>query len=100
MWLALYSSQESALAKRLQEDYGYNATIASSFDGFKKQLSAIDAGIKSDSALAKLLENTLATIGSSSGRIYEKHPLTVSPTDELTKAAKSSVAVAKAFGSQ
>lgn len=100
VWLALYSSQESALAKRLEEDYGYKATIASSFDGFKKQLSAIDAGIKSDSALAKLLENTLATIGSSPGRIYEKHPLTVTPADELTQAAKSGVAVAKAIGSQ
>ena len=31
VWLALHSSRESALAKRLEEDYGYKAAIASSF---------------------------------------------------------------------
>lgn len=36
IWLALHASRESALAKRLEEDYGYKAVIAASFQGFQE----------------------------------------------------------------
>jgi hypothetical protein len=45
--------------------------------------------VHADSALAKLLDNTLATIANPPGRIYDKHELTVSPTEELKQAAKN-----------
>jgi len=77
VWLALYSSRESALAKRLEEDYGYKAAISSCFEGFQKQMSEVGKGVSPDSALAKLLDNTLAIIAAPPGRIYESHKLTV-----------------------
>src|SRR5439155_442502 len=41
VWLALHASRESALAKRLEEDYGYKSAIATCFEGFRKQMSEI-----------------------------------------------------------
>lgn len=87
VWLALYASRESALAKRLEEDYGYKSAIASSFVGFHKQMSEIGVVAGSNEPLAKLCADTLATISSPPGRIYDKHALTVSPTGELKDAA-------------
>ncbi len=89
VWLALHASHESALAKRLEEDYGYKAAISSSFQGFHKQMSEIGTATGPDGPLAKLCGDTLATIASPPGRIYDKHQLTVSPVDELKDVAKS-----------
>ena len=87
VWLALHASREAALAKRLEEDYGYKAAIASSFEGFQKQMAQF--GGEPDSALSKLLNDTLTTIAAPPGRIYEKHKLVVSPVGELKSAAKT-----------
>jgi hypothetical protein len=95
-WLAMHASRESALAKRLEEDYGYKAAISSCFEGFKKQMAEIGSGVEAESALAKLLENTLAIIASPPGRIYDKHELAVSPSDELKRVGDTAVAVANA----
>ena len=37
VWLAIYASREAALAKRLEEDYGYKSAIAKCFEGFRKE---------------------------------------------------------------
>jgi hypothetical protein len=97
VWLALHASRESALAKRLEEDYGYKAAVASCFEGFKKQMSEVGAEVASDSALAKLLANTLETIALPPGRIYDRHELAVSPADEMKQAAKAAADVANAI---
>ena len=89
VWLALHASRESALAKRLEEDYGYKAAIASSFQGFHEQMSKLGSAVGPDTPLARLCGDTLATIASPPGRIYEKHELTVSPTGELKDVAKA-----------
>lgn len=89
VWLALHASRESALAKRLEEDYGYKAAIASCFEGFRKQMAEIGMDVAPDSQVAKLCENTLTTIAAPPGRIYDKHKLIVSPTDELGNAVKA-----------
>ncbi len=89
IWLALHSSREAALAKRLEEDYGYKAAIAASFQGFQKQMAEVGANAGEGSALAKLCDDTLATIASPPGRIYDKHKLTVSPASEVTNIAKA-----------
>jgi hypothetical protein len=96
VWLALHASRESALAKRLEEDYGYKAAISSCFEGFKKQMSEVGTGVPSGSALAKLLTDTLNTIASPPGRIYDRHQLAVSPADELKVAAKAAADVVSA----
>ena len=87
IWLALHASRESALAKRLEEDYGYKAAIASSFQGFQKQMADIGTSAPQGSPLWKLCEDTLSTIASPPGRIYDKHRLTVTPAGELASAA-------------
>jgi hypothetical protein len=68
VWLALHASRESALAKRLEEDYGYKAAVASSFQGFQKQMADIGTSAPQGSPLSKLCEDTLSTIASPPGR--------------------------------
>lgn len=87
IWLALHSSREAALAKRLEEDYGYKAAIAASFLGFQRQMAKIGEDASEGSPLSQLCQDTLATIGSPPGRIYDKHRLTVTPAGELAEAA-------------
>jgi len=89
LWLALHSARESALAKRLEEDYGYKAAIAASFQGFHKQMSDLGTLAGPDTALGKLCADTLATIASPPGRIYDKHGLTVTPAKELAQMLKN-----------
>lgn len=89
IWLALHASHEAALAKRLEEDYGYKSAIASTFLGFHKQMSEIGSAAASNEPLAKLCADTLTTIASPPGRIYDKHKLTASPADELSGAVKA-----------
>lgn len=96
VWLALHASREVALSKRLEEDYGFKSAIAACFEGFKRQVADTDTGVNPQSALAKLLNNTLATIAEPPGRIYAKHALTVSPAKELAAAAKAVTGVTNA----
>lgn len=101
VWLALHSSREAALAKRLEEDYGYKVAIASTFLGFQKQMSEIGGTVETTSPLGRLCDETLAIISSPPGRIYEKQSLTVTPGSELAGAARTvSVAVSEAAGTQ
>lgn len=60
VWLALHASTESALAKRLEEDYGYKAAIAASFLGFQKQMAEIGSSVQSASPLSKLCDDTVS----------------------------------------
>lgn len=89
VWLAMHASNEVALAKRMEEDYGYKVAVASSFLGFHKQMSEIGGAATTNAPLAKLCSDTLTTLASPPGRIYDKHKLTVSPTNELTETAKA-----------
>ncbi|MGV2895271.1 hypothetical protein ACNPPY_05710 [Achromobacter sp. AGC78] len=87
IWLAMHASREAALAKRLEEDYGYKAAIAASFQGFQKQMADIASSTTESSPLAKLCGDTLATIANPPGRIYESHQLTITPSEQLLTAA-------------
>jgi hypothetical protein len=58
-------------------------------------MTEVDATKTTAAQLAKLCENTLATIASPPGRIYDAHKLVVSPTDEITDVAKAGASVAK-----
>ena len=95
-WLALHASRETALAKRLEEDYGFKAATAASFQGFHKQMAEMGAASADNAPLSKLCEGVLATIANPPGRIYEKHELSVSPSAEFASAAKSATDVIKA----
>lgn len=86
--LAYHAAHKQAIAERLEEAYGNKVAACSSFMGFSKQLSEANNQIASD-ALAKLYDNTLATIADPPGKIYEKHALVVTPADLVTQVAKS-----------
>lgn len=88
VWLALHASREVALAKRLEEDYGYKSATASCFEGFQKQMAEVEQTAVPGSPLATLCQNTLQTIASPPGRIYDKHKLIVTPADGMKDAAK------------
>lgn len=94
VWLALHACREAALAKRLEEDYGYKSAIASSFEGFRRQMAAIEA--QPESPLGKLCSDTLLTLAMPPGRIYDKHELTVSIAKELKQYAEALAEAAKA----
>lgn len=89
IWLAVHASRESALAKRLEEDYGYKAAVAASFQGFQQQMAELGEKAAEGSPLMKLCEGTLAAIASPPGRIYDKHELTAKPSDEVLGLLKS-----------
>lgn len=95
VWLAIHASRESALAKRMEEDYGYKAAIAASFQGFQKQMADVTAAVGADSPLGRLCGDTLSTIANPPGRIYDKHELAVSPTSELKDVAQAVTGGAK-----
>jgi hypothetical protein len=95
IWLAIHAGREAALAKRLEEDYGYKAAVASSFLGFNQQMLQISAEANKDTPLAKLCTDTLNTIATPPGRIYEKHPLSFSLTDEIRKISRAVTDLAK-----
>ena len=96
VWLAMHASRESALAKRLEEDYGFKASVASSFQGFQEQMKIVGGFSAENEPLKTLCDATLAQITNPPGRIYEKHALIVSPTTELLKAAQMVVDAVKA----
>ena len=97
VWLAMHASRESALAKRLEEDYGYKSAMATCFEGFRREMSNIGKDVAPDSPLAKLCGDTLSTIATPPGRIYEKHELAVSPADELKELLKASTEAARSM---
>lgn len=89
VWLAVHSSREAALAKRLEEDYGYKVAIASTFLGFQKQMSDMGGAVEPTSPLGRLCDGTLAIIASPPGRIYERQALTVTPGSQTADAARA-----------
>ncbi len=87
-WLAIHSSHEAALAKQLEEDYGFKAVTASAFLGFNKQMGEVGSAAATNEPLAKLCADTLQTIANPPGRIYEKNKLTATVADQLSEALR------------
>jgi hypothetical protein len=98
LWLTLHAGRESALSKRLEEDYGYKSAIASSFEGFRHQMAETSSKAGDGTPLSKLCDDTLSTIATPPGRIYERHKLTVTPGNEIAALATAVVAAIKARG--
>ena len=88
VWVAVYSTRDAALAKP-------KAAISARFEGFKRQMSEVGGEVAQDSALARLLSNTLEIIAKPPWVIYDAHGLPASPAQEM---AKVSGDVTKALG--
>lgn len=70
IWLAIHSARQAALAKQMEEEYAYKATISMSFDGYRRQMADVAKDLAPDSPLGSLCNNTLREIASSPGRVY------------------------------
>ncbi len=58
-------------------------------------MSEVGKDVAPDSPLAKLLDNTLTTIATPPGQIYDKHKLAVFPAGELKEAALAGAEILK-----
>ncbi len=94
VWLILHLQRQAATTKRLEEEYAFKEAVSKSFEGYKKQLAEMQAGLPPDAPLSKYYANVLAVITSEPGRIYEKHRPDVSP---LTALAENAPKIAKAL---
>jgi hypothetical protein len=59
--------------------------VAKSFIGFNNKMDEVGRNTANNEPLSTLCENTLKIIATPPGRIYDKHKLTYSPTDEAMK---------------
>ncbi len=83
VWLAIHSTHKAALAQRVEEDYGFKETVSRSFEGYRKEMVALEATSGENSAVRELCSGVLKTITDRPGRIYDRHPLVHTPTTEL-----------------
>jgi uncharacterized coiled-coil DUF342 family protein len=79
IWLAIHSARQAALAKRMEEEYAFKATISTSFEGYRRQMAEISKDLSETSPLARLCNDTLRTIGAPPGKVYEKHRMDPTP---------------------
>jgi len=79
VWLAIFSARQASLAKRMEEEYAFKATISTSFEGYRRELAAISNGLPESAPLARLCNDTLRTIGAPPGQIYENHRMDPTP---------------------
>lgn len=87
IWLAIHASHRAALLQRVEEDYAFKETVSSSFEGFRREMADLATKSSPDSPLSNLCNNVLAVITRRPGLIYEKHPLTKTPTDSIVEIA-------------
>lgn len=86
VWLAIYSSRQAALAKRMEEEYAHKEVVSRSFEGYLKQFELIE-GTGDATSITKLCVNSLDAIAAHPGRIYQKSKSDVTPLSLVTENA-------------
>jgi predicted nucleic acid-binding Zn-ribbon protein len=79
VWLAIHAARQASLAKRMEENYAFKATMSASFEGYRRELAAIEGDVTAGSPLATLCNETLRTIGAPPGQIYDRHRMDPTP---------------------
>lgn len=79
VWLAVYSSVRHSQALRLEEEYAHKEVISKSFEGYKTQLSEIEADTTKSPATELLFREAIEAIALHPGRVYELKNENVSP---------------------
>lgn len=75
IWLALYAANKHTIAGRLQEEYRHKETTSMSFEGYKRQLEAIQKAQTSDTPVMKFCDTVIATLAVNPSRVFtERHP--------------------------
>lgn len=94
VWLALVAGRNYSTAMRVQEDYAFKEAVSRSFEGYKKEMAALN--IEGDvSPLLRLCEGVLNTLAERPGRLYDGKHDDVTPMTATAKAAKDIVDAAK-----
>lgn len=85
VWLAIYAGHHYSMALRMEEDYAFKEAVSIAFEGYKREMSGIQATTESDvSPLITLCENVLRALAERPGRIYDGKTEMITP---LTPAA-------------
>ena len=77
------------------DDFSWNAIVKGRNAYFQKQMADIGSTTPEGSPLSKLCQDTLLTIASPPGRIYDKHKLTVTASGEIASGASRIMSLAK-----
>jgi len=83
VWFAIYASRHHMLSLRLEEEYAEKVAISQSFEGYKREMEAIEKGGKAGTPLETLCDNVLRILGRSPGLIYDKKPEHITPLSVL-----------------
>ncbi len=79
VWLAIHAARQASFAKRMEEEYAFKATISTSFEGYRREMAEVSKNLTPDSPLARLCTDTLVTISTPPGQIYDKHRMDPTP---------------------
>ncbi len=91
VWLAIHSARQAALAKQMEEEYAYKATISMSFDGYRRQMAEVGKDLAPGSPLATLCNNTLSEIAASPSRVYNGQRIDPNIATSLAEVLKPTV---------
>jgi hypothetical protein len=85
VWLGIYAGRNYMLALRMQDEYAFKEAVSATFEGYKREMGAIEVNGAETKPLLRLCENVLATLSERPGRIYEGHQEDITPLAPLTK---------------
>ncbi|MGD0387913.1 MAG: MIR domain-containing protein [Tepidisphaeraceae bacterium] len=88
VWLAIHAARQASLAKRMEEEYAFKATLSTSFEGYRRQMAEVSKDLSPSSPLAQLCTDTLRAISTSPGSVYEKHRMDPTPATAAAEIIK------------
>jgi hypothetical protein len=88
IWLAIHSARQASFATRMEEEYAFKATISTSFEGYRRQMAEVSRDLAPNSPLARLCADTLATISTPPGLVYDKHRMDPTPGTAVSEMVK------------
>lgn len=91
VWLAIHSARQAALAKQMEEEYAYKATISMSFNGYRRQMAEVGNDLAPDSPLTTLCNNTLREIAASPSRVYNRQRIDPNIATSLAEVLRPTV---------
>ena len=83
LWLALFLSKRRSEQQRLEQEYAHKEALATSFEGYKKQIQELKDN--DETLLATLLETMINAIGKNAANTLDKHHGDSPPTIEAVK---------------
>lgn len=96
VWLSIYAGHHYNMALRMQEEYAFKEAVSRAFEGYKREMEAIDcASDGGEKPLVTLCENVLSALAERPGRIYEGKTDVATPLTPLANILKELVAAIK-----